>query len=59
MKRNVQRLLLVAVLMLSWPVQAQMLGDYIFSTGTDMSKWVSMTSATQILTPSNNDALAS
>ena len=59
MKRNVQRLLLVAVLMLSWPVQAQMLGDYIFSTGTDMSKWVSMTSATQILTPNNNDGLAS
>ncbi len=42
-----------------WIIQAQSLGDYTFSTGVDTTKWIDMISATQILTPSNNDGLAS
>lgn len=38
---------------------AQDLSEYTFATGTDATKWISMTSATQILTPSGNDGLAS
>ena len=52
-------LLLVAILFVPWVTQAQTLSEYTFSTGTDATKWIDMSSATQILTPSNSDGLAS
>ena len=52
-------LLLVAILFVPWVTQAQTLSEYTYSTGTDATKWIDMSSATQILTPSNSDGLAS
>ena len=52
-------MLLIAALCVPWATQAQDLVDYTFTTGTDASMWVDMSSATQILTPSGNDGLAS
>ena len=60
MQKRFQKLLLIMVTMfVPWIIQAQSLGDYTFSTGVDTTKWIDMISATQILTPSNNDGLAS
>ena len=60
MQKRFQKLLLIMVTMfVPWIIQAQSLGDYTFSTGVDTTKWIDMSSATQILTPSNSDALAS
>ena len=59
MFKQLQKLLLIALLCVPWVTQAQELGDYTFSTGTDDSLWVDMSSATQILTCSGNDGLAS
>ena len=60
MQKRFQKLLLIMVTMfVPWIIQAQSLGDYTFSTGVDTTKWIDMSSATQILTPSNNDGLAS
>ena len=52
-------LVAIVTMALPWNVQAQELGDYIFSTDTSSEMWVDMSSATQILTPSGNDGLAS
>ncbi len=52
-------LLLLAVLMAPWGARAQDLSDYSFTTGTDTTKWVDMSAATQILVPSSSDGLAS
>ncbi len=56
-----QKMLLVAALCVPWWAQAQTvtLENYGFTTGVDTSKWVDMTSAGQILTPSGVDGLAS
>ena len=60
MQKHLQKLLLlVAMMLVPWVTQAQTLDDYSFSTGIDTSKWVNMSSATQILTPSASDGLAS
>ena len=59
MRKMYKFLLLLAVLLAPWATRAQDLADYSFSTGTDASKWVDMSSATQILSPSGNDGLAS
>ena len=59
MFKFLQKLLLLAALCVPWATQAQNLGDYTFSTGTDATLWVDMSGATQILTPTGNDALAS
>ena len=59
MKKHLSLLMLVAALLVPWASNAQSLGDYTFSTGTDATKWISMTGATQILTPSGSDGLAS
>ncbi|MBQ6068341.1 MAG: fibronectin type III domain-containing protein, partial [Bacteroidales bacterium] len=60
MQKHLQKLLLiVAMMVVPWVTQGQTLGEYIFSTGTDSSKWVNMSSATQILSPSGSDGLAS
>ena len=60
-KRLIQTLLFVAMVLISWITQAQTLGEYTFSTGTDTTKWVDMSSATQILSPvsSGSDSRAS
>ena len=43
--------LLIFAALLPWAAKAQTLSDYTFSTGTDASKWVTLTpSATQLLT---------
>ncbi|MBQ1408522.1 MAG: fibronectin type III domain-containing protein, partial [Bacteroidales bacterium] len=52
-------MLLIAALVVPWATQAQTLESYGFTTGIDASKWVDMTSATQILSPSASDGLAS
>ena len=60
MRKHVQRLLLiVATMLVPWVTQAQTLGEYTYSTGIDTSKWIDMSTATQILTPSGHDGLAS
>ena len=60
MQKQLQKLLLIMVTIFApWISQAQSLGDYTFSTDVDTTKWIDMSFATQILTPSNNDALAS
>ena len=59
MRKMYKFLLLLAVLLAPWATRAQDLADYSFSTGTDASKWVDMSSATQILSPSGSDGLAS
>ena len=61
MRRGIQYLLLLAVLAVSGMLHAQSLADYEFTTGIDASKWVNMSSATVILSPSTSgsDALAS
>ena len=60
-KRLIQTLLFVAMVLIPWITQAQTLGEYTFSTGTDTTKWVDMSSATQILSPvsSGSDSRAS
>ena len=51
MKKHVQNLLLIAaMLIVPWVNQAQTLGMYTYSTGTDTTKWIDMSTATQILT---------
>ena len=52
-------LFIVATMLAPWVTQAQTLGEYTFSTGVDTTKWIDMSTATQILTPSGNDGLAS
>ncbi|MBR6048805.1 MAG: fibronectin type III domain-containing protein [Bacteroidales bacterium] len=61
MKKHLCLLMLIAALVVPWASRAQAvtLGNYAFSTGVDATKWVSMTGATQILTPSNSDGMAS
>ncbi len=60
MQKQLQKLLLIMVTIFApWISQAQSLGDYTFSTDVDTTKWIDMSFATQILTPSNSDALAS
>ena len=62
MFKHLSRLLLIAALCVPWATQAQGLSNYGFETGVDSTKWVDMTSATQILTPTGspgNDGLAS
>ena len=48
-------LVAIAAVALPLNVQAQMLGDYTFSTGQDSTLWVDMSSATQILAPGTGD----
>ena len=50
--------LLLMALTVSWASQAQRLGDYSFQTGNDASKWVELTSTTNLIT-SNGDSYAS
>ena len=61
MKKHLSMLMLLAALIVPWASRAQShtLGEYAFSTGVDATKWVSMTGATQILSPSASDGLAS
>ncbi|MBQ6069578.1 MAG: choice-of-anchor J domain-containing protein, partial [Bacteroidales bacterium] len=60
MQKHLQKLLLlVAMMLVPWVTQAQSLGEYTYSTGTDTTKWIDMSSATQILSPSGSDGLAS
>ena len=59
MKKHLQRLLLLAALLVPWVTQAQTLDEYTFSTGTDASKWVTMTSATSILTTQGDGTASS
>ena len=51
--------MLVAALLVPWTSNAQTLENYGFTTGVDSTKWVDMSTATQILSPSGNDGLAS
>ena len=60
MQKHLQKWLLIATMLLvPWVTQGQTLGEYIYSTGIDTTKWVNMGSATQILSPSGSDGLAS
>lgn len=57
--RCVRVLLLVTMMAIPWVAGGQTLGEYVYSTGVDTTKWVDMDAATQILTPVGNDGLAS
>ena len=60
MQKKLQKLLFIVLMIaVPWVSQAQSLGMYTYSTGVDTTKWIDMSSATQILTPSNSDGLAS
>ncbi len=59
MKKFVQFLVIMAALCAPCLVLAQGLSNYVFTTGTDASKWVDMSSSTQILAPANADSYAS
>ena len=60
MQKHLQKLLLIVAMMLvPWVTQSQTLEDYTFSTGVDTTKWVDMSTATTILSPSGSDGLAS
>ncbi len=49
MKKLLHFLALAAMLCIPWVTQAQDLADYTFSTGTDASKWVTITSSNTVL----------
>ncbi len=53
MKLRFTFLMLVAALLVPWASRAQSLGDYTFTTGTDATKWVTLTAPDTILTPAN------
>ena len=59
MKKLVQFLIITVFLFVPGLIQAQSLSQYGFETGIDSSKWVDMTTSTQILTPSNADGAVS
>lgn len=48
-------MLLAVALMLPWAMQAQELSSYTFSTGTDASKWIPISSTTSLITPGAGD----
>jgi len=54
-------LVFALALMVPWAMQAQGLGDYTFSTGTDATKWITLTNADTILVgdASGSDSKAS
>ena len=49
MFKLLKKLLLIAALVVPWATQAQSLGDYTFSTGTDATKWITLVDADTIL----------
>ena len=52
MFKYLQKMLLIVALCVPWVTQAQSLGDYTFSTGTDASMWIDVpTSQTSLITP--------
>lgn len=57
--RCVRALLLVTMMVAPCMTEGQTLGEYVYSTGVDTTKWIDMDAATQILTPVGNDGLAS
>ena len=57
--RCVRVLLLVTMMVAPCMTEGQTLGEYVYSTGVDTTKWIDMDAATQILTPVGNDGLAS
>ncbi len=55
MKKRLHKLFLFATLIIvPCVIQAQSLGLYTFSTGTDTTKWIDMSSSTQIVTLTSN-----
>ncbi|MCQ2274184.1 MAG: fibronectin type III domain-containing protein [Bacteroidales bacterium] len=59
MKRFVQSLMFVAALLVAMGMNAQSLGDYTFTTGTDASKWITLTSYTDVSNTADADSYAS
>ena len=56
MFKYLQKMLLIVALCVPWVTQAQSLGDYTFSTGTDASMWIDVpTSQTSLITPGAGD----
>ena len=56
MLKYLQKMLLIVALCVPWVTQAQSLGDYTFSTGTDASMWIDVpTSQTSLITPGAGD----
>ncbi|MBR3412181.1 MAG: fibronectin type III domain-containing protein [Bacteroidales bacterium] len=53
-KHVVKLLLILTIVFVPWAAWAQMLGEYTYSTGVDTTKWVDMSSATQIITLTSN-----
>ena len=55
-KRSIQFLVLLMVMIAPWGVKGQTLSDYQFSTGTDNSKWIELTSPTTLIYSYAGDA---
>ncbi len=58
-KHLLQSFLLIAAFLVPWSTQAQMLSDYTFSTGTDATKWITLTSPTTIFSSGVDDDASS
>ena len=56
MQKHLQKLLLiVAMMVVPWVTQAQSLSDYAFSTGTDSTAWVTLSSSATAVTAAYDD----
>lgn len=59
MKAFLRSLTLVAALCVGWAANAQSLADYMYATGVDATKWVTITDSTNLLGTGNADGRAS
>ncbi len=60
MQKHLQKLLLmVSMIVVPWVTQAQMLSEYEFSTGVDASRWITLSSPTNVWTSYQDDAASS
>ena len=51
--------MLIAAMCVGWVANAQSLGDYTYSTGVDATKWIAVSSSTNLLGTGNADSRAS
>ena len=59
MQKHLQKLLLLLAFLVPWMANAQTLSEYEFSTGTDASKWITLSSPTSIMGTNQDDVASS
>ena len=60
MVKHLQKLLLfAAMLVVPWVTQAQTLSEYTFSTGVDTSRWITLSSPSNVFTSYSDDVASS